>query len=267
MFAKRVNRLVGRAALFAVAGSLGAVACKKEAPPAPPPARVTPPAPAAPPVVVKDPLKDGLLWVTKASFKAGEEIAVKYTAPVPSAGESQHWVTVIAVGKEDSEWGSWKMVGDQATADTLKGQTAPGAYEVRLHGGYPAKKFNVVARVKINVEPAPTPPPAIAGTVPAVAAGAGLLVLPKTVFKAGEEIAVKYAIPVFSKGDNQHWVTVVPVGKPDTEWGAWKMVSDLATADKLKAQTAPGDYEVRIHGEYPTKKFNVVGRVRIKVEP
>ena len=70
-----------------------------------------------------------------------------------------------------------------------------------------------------------------------------------------------------SKGDNQHWVTVVPSGKPDSEWGTWKMVSDLATTDKLKAQTAAGDYEVRLHGEYPTKKFNVVGRVKIKVEP
>jgi hypothetical protein len=110
---------------------------------------------APPPVreVVKDPLTDGVLSVTKASFKAGEEIGVKYTAPVSSAGENQHWVTVIAVGKDDSDWGSWKMVGNQATADVLKAQTAPGAYEVRLHGGYPAKKFNVVARVNIKVEP------------------------------------------------------------------------------------------------------------------
>lgn len=34
----------------------------------------------------------------------------------------------------------------------------------------------------------------------------------------------------------------------------------------LKAPADPGEYEVRLHGNYPTKSYNVVHRVRIRVD-
>ena len=64
----------------------------------------------------------------------------------------------------------------------------------------------------------------------------------------------------------RRWAAIVAVGQPDSEWGVWAYVPDAARRMVLKAPANPGDYEVRLHANYPTKSYNVVHRVRIHVE-
>ena len=48
--------------------------------------------------------------------------------------------------------------------------------------------------------------------------------------------------------------------------GGWAAQTPSPYKLTLKAPATAGDYEVRLHGNYPTKSFNVVRRVRIHVE-
>ncbi|MBV8760375.1 MAG: serine/threonine protein kinase [Deltaproteobacteria bacterium] len=84
--------------------------------------------------------------------------------------------------------------------------------------------------------------------------------------KAGEPVAIVFPAPLQAKHGEQYWAAIVAVGQPDSEWGVWSYVPDAARRLVLKAPTSAGDYEVRLHGNYPTKSFNVVHRVRIHVE-
>ena len=84
--------------------------------------------------------------------------------------------------------------------------------------------------------------------------------------KGGEPVALVFPAPLQAKQGEQYWAAIVAVGQPDSEWGVWSYVPDAAKRMVLKAPTNAGDYEVRLHGNYPTKSYNVVHRVRIHVE-
>ncbi|HSN29628.1 MAG TPA: serine/threonine-protein kinase [Kofleriaceae bacterium] len=84
--------------------------------------------------------------------------------------------------------------------------------------------------------------------------------------KGGEPVALVFPAPLQAKQGEQYWAAIVAVGQPDSEWGVWAYVPDAARRMVLKAPTSAGDYEVRLHGNYPTKSYNVVHRVRIHVE-
>ena len=66
------------------------------------------------------------------------------------------------------------------------------------------------------------------------------------------------------KGE-QFWITIVPDGERDDAWGKYEYVGADAPGVELTAPDAPGAYEIRLHGNYPTKTTNVVDRVRIDV--
>jgi serine/threonine-protein kinase len=87
-----------------------------------------------------------------------------------------------------------------------------------------------------------------------------------TVAKAGSDVTLVFPAPLVAKQGEQYWAAIVAVGKPDSEWGVWQYVPQNARKLTLKAPTDPGDYEVRLHGNYPTKSYNVVHRVRIRVD-
>ena len=82
----------------------------------------------------------------------GKPFDVKYTFEQKSPSSDREWVTIVAVGKPDSEYGTWKYVDDKAKSTTLVAPSAPGKYEVRLHTHYPAKSFNVVYREAVTVK-------------------------------------------------------------------------------------------------------------------
>jgi hypothetical protein len=65
--------------------------------------------------------------------------------------------------------------------------------------------------------------------------------------------------------NERFWVTIVEVGAADDTWGAYDYVPPGARRMQLAAPARPGDYEVRLHGNYPTKTTNLIHRVPLRV--
>jgi hypothetical protein len=66
--------------------------------------------------------------------------------------------------------------------------------------------------------------------------------------------------------NERFWITVVEAGKPDDAYGSYEYVQNDARKVTITAPNAPGDYEVRLHANYPTKSTNLVHRARIRIE-
>ena len=141
---------------------------------------------------------------------------------------------------------------------SLKAPAKPGAYEVRLHTDYPAKSYNVQHAVALMVGPeaAPqvTPPSAQRFTLAAAT------------LKPGAKIHIAFATALHAAPREQFWVTIVDAGAADSTWGVYEYVPPGARHMQLTAPAKPGDYEVRLHANYPTKTTNLVHRVAIHVE-
>jgi hypothetical protein len=83
--------------------------------------------------------------------KVLEPIEVAFSAPAyPPAGE-RLWITLAPAGSPDSEWGELQEVARGQASKRLVPPVA-GDYEVRLHDGYPARPFHVVARARVKVD-------------------------------------------------------------------------------------------------------------------
>ena len=124
--------------------------------------------------------------------------------------------------------------------------------------GKPTCPKGFVAKGEACAEPPPV--------VPAASVSPERFGVAASTVKAGEPVALVFPEPLKAKTGEQYWAAIVAVGQPDSEWGVWAYVPDAARRMVLKAPATAGDYEVRLHGNYPTKSFNVVHRVRIHVE-
>jgi hypothetical protein len=196
-----------------------------------------------------------------ASCAPGDEIAIRFDAPIRSTPDSRAWITVVEADRPPSAYGAWSYLDDGATLATLKAPTRPGAYEVRLHTDYPARTFNVQHAVALIVGAERAEP--AAGVTPLSAqrfAIAGRTVRP------GARIDLTFATAMHAAPHEQFWVTVVDAGAADSAWGAYDYVPPGARRMHLTAPAKPGAYEVRLHANYPTKTTNLVHRVAIQVQ-
>jgi serine/threonine-protein kinase len=197
------------------------------------------------------------------SYAPGDPIEIRFAAPVSSPPQRRAWVTVIEADRPASAYGAWSYLDDGATVSTLRAPPRPGMYEVRLHTDYPAKTFNVQRAVPFTVEPAsaePEPGPAV------TPASAQRFTVAARRLHLGAKIDVTFAAALRAKPGERFWITVVPAGAEDTAWGAYEYVPAGARRMQLAAPTKPGDYEVRLHANYPTKSTNLVHHVAIRVE-
>jgi hypothetical protein len=106
----------------------------------------------------------------------------------------------------------------------------------------------------------PPPPPPDVDTTPVP-----LFAVSAKTYAPGDTVDITFGSPVSSKSGNQAWVTISEKGAPPTSYGPWDYVKDGATEAQLKAPKRAGDYEVRIHTNYPTKTYNVRYAVPIAV--
>lgn len=182
----------------------------------------------------------------------GAPVMVTFSMPLPKAGE-KYWLTVIPAGSPDSEWGQWQYVNAGTRTLDLNAPDRPGAYEVRLHSRYPDKPYNVVCRRTLTV-----------GGAAAPYAGALSFTLARTNLAKGERPRAIFSGPVPAEG-GRYWITVVPAGAADSDWGEWRYVETGAREIELVAPANPGAYEVRLHGDYPNRNNNVIQRVPLTV--
>jgi serine/threonine-protein kinase len=224
------------------------------------PAKPTAPQPATPAIATPS------FQLDAKSFAPNTDVAIRFAGPVASPSAQRTWVAMAEAGKPPSSYASWIFVDDGASVATLKAPTKPGAYEVRVHTDYPAKSFNVVQSVALTVA---------SGTPVAVAPVAQSSVTPRamqrftlatTALHLGDKAELRFPAPMQAAKGEQFWVTVVARGTADSTWGTYEYVANGARISKLPLPAAVGDYEVRLHANYPTKTTNVVHRVAIHVD-
>ena len=108
---------------------------------------------------------------------------------------------------------------DAAASVTMTAPSEAGKYELRLHGNYPKKSFNVVQRATINV-------------------GGALFAVDKPSAAPGATVRIRFPSPMHSVAGDQYWITIAPAKSADSEWGTWKYVDDGATSVDLTAPAA-----------------------------
>jgi hypothetical protein len=195
------------------------------------------------------------------SYAPDAAIEIRFGAPISSKPQSRAWITVIEADRPESAYGAWSYLDDGATVATLKAPPKPGAYQVRLHTDYPARTFHVRHAVAFTVVPEKAQAEAEVTPV----SEQRFTVAGKTLH-AGARISVTFAVALRAAPKEQFWITVVEAGAADNTWGAYEYVPAGARRIQLAAPAKPGNYEVRLHANYPTKSTNVVHRVAITVE-
>jgi len=195
-----------------------------------------------------------------SSYAPGAEIRIRFSQAISSTTRSRAWVTVSERGAPSSSYGAWQYVDDHATSAALEAPKKDGAYEVRLHTDYPTKSYNVVHAEPFVVQ---TDAAAEPGETPLAQQRFSLA---KKSVRSGARVDVVFAVPMHAASGEQFWITIVARDTPDTSWGTYEYVPAGARRMKLTAPTALGEYEVRLHANYPKMTTNVVHRVAVHVE-
>ncbi len=196
------------------------------------------------------------------TYGPGDRVQIKFTSPVSSKTNDRAWVTIIEAGKPPAAYGTWEYVKDGATTAELGAPDRPGAYEVRMHTHYPAKSTNVTWSVAFTVgEPPPKPDPV------STPVDRQKFKLASQVVPSGGKAELTFPAAMKALPGERFWVTVVEASKDASAYGHYEYVPDGAKAMAIVVPSAPGEYEVRLHANYPTRSTNLVHRARIRVEP
>ena len=91
--------------------------------------------------------------------------------------------------------------------------------------------------------------------------------LKSTDLQAGGSAELVFPEPMHAVHGEQFWATVVERGAADTSWGKYDYVGDGARTLKLPLPSTAGDFEIRLHANYPRLTTNVVFRVPIHLAP
>ncbi len=103
----------------------------------------------------------------KNTVAARADARIVFDDPLPTVAGEQYWITITRADAADSECGAWKYVEAGAREATLRAPRKAGAYEVRLHDGYPRLSHHVVHRKRLTVG---TPKPTKRASAPPAAA-------------------------------------------------------------------------------------------------
>ena len=217
-------------------------------------------APGAPAVITADARTAPKLALPAATFAPGASIVVKLAAPIAAPTKHRAWMTISEVGSAPSTYGKWTYVDDGATSVTLTAPTAPGSYEVRLHTDYPTRPYNIQQRAPFKVTGSP-------GTVTTAAAQQTFTLAKSSSLTAGGRVRLVFPAPLHAEPGEKFWVTVVEAGTPDAKWDAYEYVPDGARSVELALPGKAGEFELRLHANYPRLQTNVVHRKAITIAP
>jgi len=83
--------------------------------------------------------------------------------------------------------------------------------------------------------------------------------------KGGDPVKISFGGPL-DESRQRYWICLVEKAAPDSTYGTWAYVDNLASpAVSLVAPAAAGEYEIRLHSDYPAKSSNVVHRVAVTI--
>ena len=87
---------------------------------------------------------------------AGASLRVRFDGPVGARARDRRWLTLVPRGSSDALVGD-RVLLDEGAAEATVPTVAPGAFELRLHDGYPRRAHHVVQRVSVDVVERPDP--------------------------------------------------------------------------------------------------------------
>jgi hypothetical protein len=209
---------------------------------------------------------DPSLQLGSAFYPPGAAIDIRFSAPISSTSGHRAWIAVSPAGSPPTSYGTWSYVDDGARGATLKAPAKSGAYEIRLYTDYPVKSHNVARTAGFTVAPlaeAPDSPPPPPGATPLADQR---FTLASTTIPRGGRAELRFPVPLRALPKERFWVTVVPRGTADSRWAKYDYVPAVARTMTLDVPSTPGDYEVRLHANYPTKTTNLVHRAALRVE-
>ena len=193
-----------------------------------------------------------------ASIELGQAPAVTFNVPLrPITGE-KYWIGIANAELPAEASGLWKMLSPGDTRVTLDQPISTGKHRITLHANYPTRSTHPIATLELDVT-------GDAAGAPTDLAGLELVLAAPSI-KVGEQATVTFSSPLRARTGEKFWITLIPAGQDDTEWGQYTYVDVGAGSVELPAPTEPGDYEVRLHAQYPTKSSNVVARAKLEVE-
>jgi hypothetical protein len=83
---------------------------------------------------------------------------------------------------------------------------------------------------------------------------------------AGTAVWARFDRPISGRAVDQYWIVIAPSGAP-AEYEAGRLhVPRSAHGMQLEAPSEPGQYEVRLHGDWPRRPFHLVRTVPLVVE-
>ncbi|MCA9677514.1 MAG: hypothetical protein KC464_20995, partial [Myxococcales bacterium] len=209
--------------------------------------------------------KPASFTLARRTFAPGDEIAIAFAAPVPSAGSNRAWVAVSVAGSSATSYGTWTYVSDGATRAKLTAPADEGRYEVRLYTDYPRAGYHVAHTVDVTIAAAEAPPATADADAETPASLQRFTIADRTVH-GGDKIELRFAAPLVAAKGERFWATIVAAGQPDSSWGSWSYVAAAARTVTLTAPATAGAYELRLHAHYPRKTSDVVHRETIQVE-
>jgi serine/threonine-protein kinase len=235
---------------------------------APPPphggGNAPPPPPPDDPKPVKGTVEAPTFKLDQQTYAPGQDVAITFASPIASTTNNRSWVTIVEASRPNDQYGDWTYVADGATTAKLTAPSVPGSYEVRLHTNYPTKSTNVRQKVSTKVVDAASPaaPPKSQVT----SKNDQRFMLANKVAKAGDSIEITFPVAMKALDGEKFWITIVTKGAADSAYGTYAYVTDGARTMQFEMPSAAGDYEIRLHANYPTKSTNLVHKAPIRVE-
>ena len=165
-------------------------------------------------------------------------------------GNQQDWITVVPADTPDDVWGNWIYLKGKTSGTFVVQDLAPGKYEARLYLDWPKGKFNVVERAAFSVNPR------------ALVVNEGRYLSVPGVVSVGSPVVVKW---FGAPGNRQDWITIVPAGTPDKEWGQWMYLKGRTSGTFAVQIHERGKYEARIYFDWPNGGFKVQERMKFVV--
>ncbi len=191
------------------------------------------------------------------TYAPRDPIVITFASPVSSTTASRAWITIVEASRPPSQYGTWTYIDDGARTAKLTVPDSAGAYEVRLHTDYPTKATNVRHSVPVTVG-------APAATAPTTKNERFMLA--SKVARAGDEIEITFPGAMKAAAGERYWITIVAKGAGDTAYGAYEYVPDGARTLQFQMPKQAGDYELRLHANYPRLSTNLVHKAPIRVE-
>ncbi len=164
------------------------------------------------------------------SVEAGGTIEISWTGP----DNERDFITVVEAGAEERTYGTY-VYTNRGNPAQLTVPEASGDYEVRYLTG---QKYNTLARHAFAVT-------AVSASIEGPATAA-----------EGARVEVRFT----GTGNERDFITVVPAGTPEGEYGAYAYARGEAV--ELRAPEAPGDYEIRY---LTARKYRTLARAAIEI--